>query len=295
MGQMNTLPGYTVLVVAKFWPSWCFSLQTCGCTLRALVLMGKSWLPVCKCLLPSSTVLLYSEFLLDQSCSLVADIFISDIDLPTTVHLWRRVKHIYISRQGIRHSYSIPSHFTSHFSSLTHTECGGVTTGHWKLRFCLINTRSWTHSNRPICTLRYLSSIVHSTVSHGLPCPPPPPLTHLHDFLIRPNTYHGHGLFPFWIRDAYFVVPSVYTPSKWCRRHLTGEETVLALDISDQHIQSLTSDERKAICNDTSFIPGKVVQSFLIQVFSLLDGPSHLNASVNPLCFYSYGASPGFY
>jgi hypothetical protein len=224
-GQAQFSSGYTIIVISKHWPSWCFGLKACGCTLRALILMDKTWLAVCKRLLPPSLVLLYTEFLLDQACAIVADIVISDIDLPASFNLWRRVKYIYISRQGIRRCTTIPVSFIPHFVSLTHLECGGVTTGQWKLRFYIKSDYTWDHSRRPICAQRDLSSIINSTTGHGYPCQPPPLLPHLHDFEIRPRTYHGHGLFPFYIRDAYYIVPSVYTPSKWCRRHLSGEET----------------------------------------------------------------------
>jgi hypothetical protein len=135
---------------------------------------------------------------------------------------------------------------------------------------------------------RDLSTIVTTTSGVGLPCPAPPTLLHLHDCLLRPNTYHGSGLFPFHHRTAYFVVPSVYSHTHWCRHHLTAEETLLALDVSDTHVKLLSSGEQRELCNDEGFVPGKVVQFFLHQAAQALD---NLLTSLSPSTSVSQGPS----
>jgi hypothetical protein len=270
-GCVTFTQGHTAIILAKHWPSWAFNLASTGFQLRTLVLLDAKWLSTCKRLLPPDLVLLYSEFLLDQACTLAADVVISDIDPPASFQLWRRVHLIYISRQGVKHRCTAPPAFVPHFSSISHEESGGVTMGHWTLRFYIHHSLTWDHQSRPTCTRRDLSTIVTTTSGVGLPCPAPPPLPHLHDCLLRPNTYHGSGLFPFHHRMADFVVPSVYSYTHWCRRHLTAEETLLTLDVSDTHVKLLSSGERRELCNDEGFVPGKVVQFFLHQAAQALD------------------------
>jgi hypothetical protein len=64
-------------------------------------------------------------------------------------------------------------------------------------------------------------------------------------------------LFPFMKQNSYFMVPSTFTISWWARQHLTAEETLFTLDVSEVHIKGLTSSEQKILCNDTFFFPGK--------------------------------------
>ncbi len=97
-----------MLILAKHWPSWAFNLASTGFQLRTLVLLDAKWLSTCKRLLPPDLVLLYPEFLLDQACTLAADVVISDIDPPASFQLWHRVHLIYISRQGVKHRCTAP-------------------------------------------------------------------------------------------------------------------------------------------------------------------------------------------
>jgi hypothetical protein len=55
----------------------------------------------------------------------------------------------------------------------------------------------------------------------------------------------------------------VYTKSKWCRRHLTAEETLGCLDIGEAQMSKLSSEERAKLCKDLKFIPSKVLVQIL--------------------------------
>ena len=123
----------------------------------------------------------------------------------------------------------------------------------------------------PACAKRDLSSIIHATTAHGLPCPAPTELTSQSCHLIRPGVYHGSGLFPFLCRLAYFIVPNIFTISKGCRRHLTAEETLTALDVSEDHHAKFAFHERRLVCDDTFFLPLKVTSTVLQLLSSLLD------------------------
>jgi hypothetical protein len=262
-GSLTFLPKYSLIILSKTWPSWAFGVSSAGFQLRCVVLLDPAWTVMCLKFLPRDQILLYKDFVKDVHCHWTADVIVSDIDPPVVFNLWGRVNYIYVGRQGVRHHQSIPSGFNYHFLSTSHVESGGVTDGHWTLRFYLNSNISWYPSNFPSLACRDLSSIINSTVSHGLPCPPPPPLTNLAVHQLRPNTFHGGGLFPFAHRTSYFVVPSIFTISRWARRHLTAEETLLALDVSDVQIKELSSAERKMLCNDTFFLPGKTTTTIL--------------------------------
>jgi hypothetical protein len=69
---------------------------------------------------------------------------------------------------------------------------------------------------------------------------------------------------------------------------------LLALDITEQHLLLLTSNERKTLCEDTFFIPGKVTQLFLYQVTTLLDGPSIGDTSAMPSAPLPVALSHGY-
>jgi hypothetical protein len=210
---------------------------------------------------------------------LQADVIVSDVNLPSSFNLWSRTKYVFIGRHNIRHPGSIPHHVVSTTIHISHTQCGGVTDGHWNLRLYYVDCLSWDPSLLPQVTQRDLSSVVCATTGFGLPCPPPPFLTSPEVNIIRPGVYHGGGLFPFYNRTAYFVVPNIYSNTKWCHRHFMAEETLAALDIAAEHIDKLDSSDRKRVCNDSFFLPTKVTLTVVHSITASLDaylvGPSN--------------------
>lgn len=53
--------------------------------------------------------------------------------------------------------------------------------------------------------------------------------------------------------------------------HLTADETLLCLDVSESIINTLASNQRARLCNDTSFIPSKTVLQVLQGMTKILD------------------------
>jgi hypothetical protein len=100
---------------------------------------------------------------------------------------------------------------------------------------CFLWTRGSTRSeNVEVCVPRRLPRDVHSVVSDtagGKPWPKPV-MARLKDpkvVELTPGVYHGGGLLPVDHLNGSFILRSVFTPTKWCRRRLTRSEVAMAL------------------------------------------------------------------
>jgi hypothetical protein len=72
-----------------------------------------------------------------------------------------------------------------------------------------------------------LSSILVATEAGGHPCPAPPDLPPTDTPLlvpIGPGAYHSGGLAPWGVENFWVVTSNMFTPSKWCRWHLSNQE-----------------------------------------------------------------------
>ena len=248
-----------MIVVAKGWPSWVVVAEAAGFSVVALVLLELTWKTWCKNNLKGVEIFTYDEFISDASCFYRADVVISDVDPPSGFQLWNRVEGLYIGRRSVRHPKSVPQSFSFNRFEFSHVKGGGVSDGVWGLNFYVNESYRWCLDLLPIVAMRDMSGVINSTAGYGLSCVPPPKITERMPKvrMLRPRTYHGGGLFPFNDRSAYFVVPSVFTKTNWCRRRLTGEETLLSLDVGDAIIAGLTSEQKARLCSDLHFIPSK--------------------------------------
>ena len=254
-----------VIVIAQGWPSWAFAVESAGFILRCLVVLDDEWMKVCVKEFVEKIVMTYSEFRQDVYATIRANIIISDIDLPAAVQLWSRAKEVYVGRRSLRRPKEMPRDFKHFCVEWSHSQSVGVTDGSWHFNLYVKTSYQWYTSLIPRTSRQDMSCIVNSTAGFGLECPPPAKMLNRNPRVlqIRPRTFHSVGLFPFGDRTAYFVVPSVYTKTKWCRRHLTAEETLSCLDVGEAQISTLSSAERARLCNDIRFIPSKVsVQIF---------------------------------
>ncbi len=276
----------SMIVIARGWPSWAFSAQAGGFHLVKLILLDDTWRRYSTKVLGEGLVLDYNSLLEDNACELHAEVVVSDIDLPASALLWHRVDSVYLSRRSVRKGHGVPSAFHHVCVRLTHTQSGGVTDGEWLVNLYLRQPLRWYESFLPLSATQDLSCIVNTTLGHGLPCPPPIKLatTTPKVLQIRPGMFHGSGLFPFLNRRAYFVVPNIFSTTKWCRRHFSSEETLGALDISEDHLLSLASHERAELCHDTTFLPSKSVVQLLRSLWQTLDrSPATLTLPSTPL------------
>jgi hypothetical protein len=83
-------------------------------------------------------------------------------------------------------------------------------------------------------------------------------------------------LYPWNDRLSFFFCPSIFSPSKWVRRHLSGVEMLRLLDIPDALHAEFSSNHRASICQDTTLLPTKVVLRVLdwLPLHLLIAAPS---------------------
>jgi hypothetical protein len=110
---------------------------------------------------------------------------------------------------------------------------GGVTDSQWPLHIyysspCMaLITRKQAH--------RVISTIMDSMVSLGAPCTAPQPLVQEKEpsiVEIHTGTFHGYGLIPWENLSLCAIVPSMFSPTKWCYHKLTTRELLLSWDLS---------------------------------------------------------------
>jgi hypothetical protein len=119
----------------------------------------------------------------------------------------------------------------------THADVGGVTDG---VDHCFL----WSRGKAREATLevtvpRAMPRDVHSVISDvvcGQPWPRPNAvrLDNPRVLEVAPGLYHGGGLLPVDHPGGSFVVRSVFSKSKWCRRRLTKKEVATAFDVPHQ-------------------------------------------------------------
>ena len=108
---------------------------------------------------------------------------------------------------------------------------------------------------------RNVRSVLDSMVS-GRPSAEPPKIASTvtpATVQLRGNSFHCDGLFPWTNRLCFFFCPSIYSPTKWVRRHLSGLEMLRVMDIPDSLQAELTSNQRAQICHDNTLLPLKIV------------------------------------
>jgi len=107
---------------------------------------------------------------------------------------------------------------------------------------------------------RDLSVVIDTMVTGGRPCSAPKDVIHTKEpqvIEVRPKTYHCRGLIPWGVKPIWAVVPSVFSPSKWCRQKLTAKEILLSQDISHQVLSSCTDKMLVTLLGTPILIPGK--------------------------------------
>ncbi len=101
---------------------------------------------------------------------------------------------------------------------------------------------------------RDLKSVVDSLVT-GRDCPAPSKALSmdLEVKMLRPSVFHVGGLFPSGVAKPKFVVPSIFSPTGWVRRKLTGKEMCLVNDIPNNVYNRLSAKEVAQICEKLVF------------------------------------------
>jgi len=77
----------------------------------------------------------------------------------------------------------------------------------------------------------------------------------------------GGGLYPWEANSLKFVVPNIYSPTKWVRRKLTRPELWRVMDAPDRVASLGTSDQLTRMFKGKSMVPIKVLVHVLEMVF----------------------------
>jgi hypothetical protein len=150
----------------------------------------------------------------------------------------------------------LPEHWQLSKACTSHAAVGGVTNAK---DHCFLWVRRAGETQHPeeVLVPKALARDVHSVVSDtvaGRACAALKPVRlavpSVHE--LRPGVYHGGGLLPVDQPNGQFIVRSVYTPTRWCRRRLTKPELATAFDIPHAVIQACRPAELCALITHPS-------------------------------------------
>jgi hypothetical protein len=154
---------------------------------------------------------------------------------------------VLVSTQGKRGK--VPEGWQLSKTRVAHAKVGGVTDG---TDNCYLWSRGTEELTEIIPVPTALPRDVHSVISDtvaGAACAKPSGgrLKNPRVMETRPGLYNGGGLFPLNHMTGQFVVRSVFTSSKWCRRRLKGTEIASAFDIPHQLVIQCSASELKLL------------------------------------------------
>jgi hypothetical protein len=229
---------------------------TRGWTIKLVIVKENEWESEIRAWFPSARVIDLTEASMAVNSAMRVDVWFADMDPPRKLNLWVTQARFIVTMRRARNA---PSSWKYQPITLSHIECGGITSGTW-------NTYIYSSRDEPLLEMtsrvagRDLSTILNTKLE-GMPCPQPSPVndTERRVVEVRPKTYHGGGLLPWGSFDAKVIAPSIFSPTGWVRRQLSGSEVLKALDIPDEVETILTSKQVKTICQDASLVPLKVI------------------------------------
>jgi hypothetical protein len=266
-GVVKNIEGVTRCgVMCDGWPTWAIGAHRRGYQLVVILMRSENWLNRVKSLFPGVQVVLATtgEAWKDWAVSYEVDCWLSDLEPPRSLGLFVRYPAAAIvTRRRVRYNV-INTHFYQYFP-ISHADCGGVTDGVWDVHVYLPTGaerlgQMLKQAGRDLC------SVVNSKLG-GVPCQPPGKITSLRPGVtrVRPGTYHVNGLYPLNETVCRLVVPSVFSPTDWVRRKLSGEEMCAVLDIPEEFSSRLNSKEIAKVCRNKVF-PLKVASHVLDQL-----------------------------
>ena len=159
-----------------------------------------------------------------------------------------------------------------HHEPMSHSACGGVSDFVGCIKCCIhisseANFRFETSllSQFPLATL---GSVLNHTESGEdlLQAPRLPRLSSPSVTGVTHKSYHPDGLFPSSQRRPSFLVPCVFSASRWVKRSLTSKELLAVKDLPVSIISILAAHERKLVYNST-FMPLKCLTAFISATF----------------------------
>ena len=81
---LNKADFKSIVVIAQGWPSWALSAEAGGFELNKLVLLNDKWKDWSIKSFGSKIIADYKEFMIDNNCSISADVIVLDIDMPSS-------------------------------------------------------------------------------------------------------------------------------------------------------------------------------------------------------------------
>ena len=256
-------------MICSSWPHWLPFLASLGLTLEWIYVIqkagGSDWLEMGRRLgyITEDVVVVSSGERLECEThrSRAEVVFMSGTRTSRTLTFPLVSEHIklIVTTGGIRRNKQEDWMVRSHV--IMHAAVGGVT-DHVQLVQAWRPAGQVTQAPRSLQgrIARDLSTIVNTTADGGRERPRPhisrvePPRV----LELAPGLYHGFGHFPLGARPApEFLVPSVFTKTKWARRVLTVQERLLTLDLPETRCSRLTPAMMQDIARVA--IPGKIL------------------------------------
>ena len=116
--------------VCKGWPSWPMAAQARGWIIGVIVVKDNTWRGNIGGWFPKSRIIDYDDWDNESSRGISVDVWFSDIDPPRKLNLWVSNANYIIT---LRRARRCPSNWSPSTESLSHADCGGVTTGEWTI------------------------------------------------------------------------------------------------------------------------------------------------------------------
>jgi len=267
-------------VIVNGWPVWVFAALGRGWQVALVVFKDSEWAPLIKRLSPNSVVEPYGVCEDRLGAAVNIQVWLSDVDPPrrlrvfdspavTLVVCGRRARNIGIMGEVWDYQATL----------VAHSDVGGMTDGAWRIH---VYTRKDAWRTEAVARLpgRDLLCAVDTKIQ-GMPCPAPPKVCHAQPRvkMVRPGLVRVDGLCPWGEERIKVVAPCVYSPTKWVRRHLTGEEMCKVRDVREDVLCHLGSKEIGLVCKSKTLIPEKVCWAVLNSVSPLDRTPYELEES----------------
>lgn len=164
-------------------------------------------------------------------------------------------------------------HIPLQWSRLRHFDCGGVSSG----AYYFGTPHSLVLNPSPTVPSRYLEDVLDSaTRGYQIPVTVDTVVSRDNSPIEIPSIgYHSKGLYPIHEKQAFVCVPSVFTPSKWCKRRISHKELAGVFDLPVYLQRGLAIFPRKSDAFQFhSGVPSKVVHHILRRAgFSLFQAP----------------------
>ena len=162
--------------------------------------------------------------------------------------------------------------WTCRMQTVSHTACGGVSDFDGTIKWCIHNSsldsfiiESELLDEFPLATLGSILSHVEKG-EDLLQKPRLPRLAVPRVVSVSHKSHHPDGLYPSGTDTPFFLVPCVFSASRWVKRKLTSKELLAVKDLPASIISSLSARERTQALQGIT-IPIKCLTAFTSALF----------------------------